>query len=366
MIYLDYAASAPLNEKARVILMKSQDKDFANPSSAHLLGRMARDKIEQSRNFFLNYLNADDYYFIFTSSATESNNTILCAQEGVLLSYAEHPSMVEVCRKFSRNIPLLSSGKIDHEALKNLINEKVKVIALSHVNNQSGVINDVDSISGLIKHHFPAIHIHVDAAQSFGKLPLSLQKGTIDSVSVSAHKIGGPKGVGGLYFKKGTNLHPLLLGGGQENGWRSSTNATPLILAFRGALEQDFVEMTNRLQRFNCSLRSSLQQLIPGIVFPFAQEESSPYILTFVLPGISSDIVLRHLEREEIYLSSTSACSSRVKGENEIFTNLGIPFAWHKSVLRASFGELTTEEEIMVFAQKLAGVYKKLQMIARK
>ncbi|MEN8223681.1 MAG: aminotransferase class V-fold PLP-dependent enzyme, partial [Acidobacteriota bacterium] len=281
MIYLDHAASTSMWDEALEVLMTSSREDFSNPSSSHKFGKGILKKIENSRKFMLDFLEADPLYdLFFTSSATESNNTVikgLNLSEGdiVYVSEADHPSLLKPAQSLENSgviikyIPMEDSGGINVEELLNLLNGKEKLLILSFVNNQSGNIIDVTGIGASIKAKCDQIHVHVDGVQGFCKLPFSLGGGVIDSFSVSSHKIGGVKGAAALYLRKGLVVSPLLSGGGQEGGMRSSTRPAPLILSFceavnhlSGRYEKD-IEYVSGLNR---KMRDILKNTIQGII----------------------------------------------------------------------------------------------------
>ena len=351
MIYLDCAASTPLYPEVLEELQRAQKEDFANPSSAHKFARNLNKKIEEAERFIRECLGGgEDDYLVFTSGATEANNTLikglsLVPGDEILLTPADHPSLTVPAMERGaggieiKEYPLGASGEIDGERLLEQMTSRTRLVLTSSVNSQSGNCHDLEGLVGRIRRDYPEVIIHVDATQSFTKLPLHARG--VDSVAFSGHKIGGPKGVGGLYGKKSVALKPLFHGGGQQEGRRSSTLSTPLILALAKAVEVGVRKRDENLssaREKNIVLRKKLLERVPRLVFPFPLEKTSPYILTFVFPGIPSDIVLRHLEEEDIYLSSTSACSSKKKGFNKTFAALGIASEWHENVLRLSFG----------------------------
>ncbi|MBL6990133.1 MAG: cysteine desulfurase [Bacteriovoracaceae bacterium] len=381
MIYLDYAASTPICPQAYEVLVKSHQDDFANPSSAHKFGKKLADDIEQCRQYFLQLTStADDYNFIFTSSATESNNTIikglkLLPGDTIFISSADHPSVTAPASVLGSSgvtveeIPTNNDGTIDCKGLLKAVNPQVKLVVLTRVNNQSGHIHPVEIIGKAIKQKFPKIHLHIDDAQGFTKHPLNMNAQIFDSLSVSSHKVYGPKGIAGLYLKKDATIKPLLDGGGQEFMLRSSTQAAPLIKAFTKACQVCIKDQSTNLElasHLNSIARSGLQQKIPSIKFLFGLETTSAYILTFILPGVSSDIILRHLEQIEIFISSTSACSSRVKGQNSVFSALKIPTKNHKEVLRISLGTMTSKKEIDCLIDNLCDIYSELQYLMKR
>jgi cysteine desulfurase len=375
MNYFDHAASTHLYPDVLDVLNKSFREDFANPNSQHLFGANLLKNIEQARSSFLTFLNAKkDDHFIFTSSATESNNTVIKGiplNEGDIIVYskADHPSLVAPIEQIAlekklilKVIPLNRAGTINHEEFSLLLNQNVKLVALTHVNNQSGVINDIHHLSLLVKEKSSA-HLHLDAAQSFTKIAFNFIE-NVDSISLTAHKIGGPKGIAGLYLKKNHKVKPWLIGGGQEGGMRSSTQPYPLIMAFHKASSislQNTVEAFQVITELNLLIRKGLTNTIPQIKWPF--ENTSPYIMTFIVPKIPSDVFLRHLDARGFCLSSSSACSSKQKGFNPTFMALKIPETFHKFVLRLSLSPDTKEDSINLLLAAFKDVWDDLKYL---
>jgi len=375
MIYLDHAASTSMWDSSLEVLTRSGREEFANPSSSHKLGRSALKKIENARRELLDFLNAEVLYdLFFTSSATESNNTVirglgLGEKDNILVSEADHPSLLnpaeslKACGVDVRFIPMMPDGGIGMDPLADSVDAATGLVILSFVNNQSGTINDIRSAARKVKKKNPRTHVHVDGVQGFCKIPFSLAEGEIDSFSVSAHKIGGPKGAAALYLRKGVSVKPLLLGGGQEGGMRSSTRPAPLILSFAEAVKHlsgKYEEHHSKVASLNQKMRDLLAGSIPGILFPFTGEWVSPYILNLIIPGIPSDIIVRHLEEKDIYISTTSACSSGESGENPVFSALGIQKKFHNHVYRISFSGKTEEDEVETFCREIAEIYHDL------
>lgn len=380
MLYLDYAASAPVCEEALVVLEESMRCDFANPSSAHKLGKGLTKRIDVARAFFLTTLKAKKTDSLtFVSSATEANNTVICGHDlvdgdEVLFCSADHPSTVNPVRSLVEKgvkiieLPLGQCGQINISKISNLVNEKTKLVVLTQVNNQSGNIQDIDAIAREVKAISKCAHIHVDAVQSYSKIIVDLSSRLVDSLVISGHKIHGPKGIAALYVKEGAKVKPLLLGGGHEYGMRSSTPAAPLIFSFAEAAKvktENVEESYEELRGLNSWLREELVSCHRKITFPFPLELTSPYILTFVMPGISSDILLRHFESKDVYISSSSACSSKIKGTNPVFSALGINDANHKFVLRLSFASTTTKEELEKFVNKFKAMLDDLSILIK-
>ena len=379
MIYLDCAASTPLYPEVLEELKRAQKEDFANPSSAHKLARNLNKRIERAERLIRESLGGgeDDDYLVFTSGATEANNALIkglpfSAGDEILLTWADHPSLTvpaleqNISGVVVKEYPLGPSGEIDEDGLLERMSSHTRLVLLSSVNSQSGNWHHLETLVKGIRRNHANVVIHLDATQSFTKLPLNVEG--IDSIAFSGHKIGGPKGIGGLYGKKTVALKPLFHGGGQQDGRRSSTLAAPLILALAKAVEVGMQEREGKLsaaREKNIMLRKKLCERLPQLVFPFPLEKTSPYILTFVFPGIPSDIILRHLEERDIFLSSTSACSSKKKGHNKIFSALGIAPEWHENVLRLSFGQDLSCRQIDDFVDSFGEIADKLAFLVQ-
>lgn len=373
MNYFDHAASTFLYPEVLDQLQSSLKEDFANPSAQHILGHDLSEKISFYREDFLKTLGASkNDFFIFTSSATESNNTVIKGisfndGDSIIYCRADHPSVtapVENTGVELREILLNSDGVINVESFEALLDSSVKLVVLSHVNNQNGVIQDIEFLSRLVKEKSKA-HVHIDAVQSFGKISFKLSS-AIDSISVTSHKIGGPKGIAGLYLKNGHQVKPLLLGGGQEQGFRSSTESFPLIKAFHQAMKMAVNELHFSSQKVSQLAEVIKLQLrsIPTIQMPFLT--TSPYIVSFILPGISSDIILRHLEMRDVFISSTSACSSKHTGVNPTLSAMHISERYHKNFLRISLGPKTTEEEVKILLKEFVNVWDSVKHMQKR
>lgn len=381
MLYFDHAASTPIYPEVLDFLKVSLMRDFANPSAAHKLGKALNEEIELARKYFLNAVGANSSdQFIFTSSATESNNMVIKGlnfntDDTIVYSMADHKSIVEPVLNLSKKgvniVELLhfENGQLNIDFIDNWLEANksisVKLLLLSLVNNQSGNILNVNLIAQKFKNIFPNIHIHIDAVQGFTKIPYQVNK-NIDSLSIASHKMGGPKSIAGLFLRSNINLVPLLLGGGQQSGFRSSTENYSLIKGMQIASEISLEKMpiaNAKVIEFEKVIKSKLIENIKGIMFPF--ENTSPYIITFILPGIPSDVMLRHLELKEIYLSSTSACSSRIKAFNPTLKALIIPEKWHKHVLRMSLSPNSTREDVELFLEKFLSLWNEIKYLAK-
>ena len=366
MIYLDYASSTPLLPEVLNLFDHCWKEHFANPASKHRLGKSSEKIINTLRRDFLKELGSPKGSLLFLSSITEANNQIIKGLDlnktEILYSKGDHSSIVVPIENRNASWQAVAvnhkeDGLIDEDDLYSKISSTTSLIFFSHVNSQSGMEQISFKTLKKIKQKFPKIKIALDGAQSFSKRDITLAEGCIDFFSFSSHKIGGPKGIAGLYMKE--RLAPLIEGGAQEDGLRSSTVATPLVMGMHQAMKvwsAQRVESTKRFIAFKTIIKQKISKKIPTALFPFLQLETSS-IFTFILPDISSDILMRHLEMDEIYISSTSACSSKSKLGNSVLASLQIPTKLQKGVLRVSFGIETTEQEIDFFVEKVIKHY---------
>ncbi len=375
MIYLDYAASSPVHREVLHLMSEYFRDCFANPSSSHRLGRESAKMIENARNSILKISGINNKFnLIFTSSATESNNMAvfgLPSGSGVLYSEADHPSVVKAVKNLPSTIkkirlPLKAGGLIDLEKLRPVDLKNAGLAVLTYVNNQSGIINDIGAVSQRIKDLSPDISIHVDAVQGYAKIPAGFGDWNVETISISAHKIGGPKGAAGLFISNKTLIRPLMYGGGQEFDLRPSTGSVPLILGFKKAVEIMFENIDINLlhvSEINRKLRIKLKENFSNIIFPFNEDACSPYILTFILKGLPGDMLVRHLEEKDIFISTSSACSSKSEKKNESFSAMLIPTELQNSVLRVSFSKGTSSVELDEFISTLKEITNELSSL---
>lgn len=357
MIYFDHAASTPMDDGALQLLCTNLKNDFANPAAKHKLGLSLNKKIDSARAQILEIFGLKNFDVIFTSSATEANNTVIknySSKDKILFSLSDHPSVTATCEG--------SYSLKSNEDFIEKINEETELVVLTLVNAQNGQICKVQEIAQAIKDKHPKIKIHLDAAQAAFKIKFDFDTNLIDSICIASHKIGGPKGISALFIKKNLKLKPLLCGGGHELGLRSSTPSSPLIESMLLACfnaKNNFDKNYNNALIIKNFIKTELIKLHKNISFPFEEDSHlslSPYILCMQFLGISSDIILRHLEMKDIYISSTTACSSKMSGYNPILEGLGISESRHKNILRISFGFVSTKQE----AEEFIGQFKQL------
>ncbi len=365
--YLDNSATTRCSDRACQLMVDLLTKDYGNPSSLHMKGIEAERFVETAKKKIAKTLRVSEKEIIFTSGGTESNNLAIIgaamanrrAGNHIITTSIEHASVenpMEFLKEQGFDITYLSvdeNGIISLEELEEAVTEQTILVSMMQVNNEIGAIEPVAEAAELIKKKNPATLIHVDAIQSYGKMYIYPKKLGIDMLSVSGHKIHGPKGSGFLWVKEKTKLKPLILGGGQQKGMRSGTENVPAIAGLGEAAE----EIYENLDEKRAHLYGLKQRFIDGIeklegthVNGKTGEDSAPHIVSVSFEGIRSEVLLHSLEDRGIYVSSGSACSSnnhagKQKGSKTL-RNIHLKEKLLDSTLRFSFSVHTTEEEI--------------------
>ena len=365
--YLDNSATTRCSDRACQLMVDLLTKDYGNPSSLHMKGIEAERFVETAKKKIAKTLRVSEKEIIFTSGGTESNNLAIIgaamanrrAGNHIITTSIEHASVenpMEFLKEQGFDITYLSvdeNGIISLEELEEAVTEQTILVSMMQVNNEIGAIEPVAEAAELIKKKNPATLIHVDAIQSYGKMYIYPKKLGIDMLSVSGHKIHGPKGSGFLWVKEKTKLKPLILGGGQQKGMRSGTENVPGLAGLGEAAE----EIYENLDEKRAHLYGLKQRFIDGIeklegthVNGKTGEDSAPHIVSVSFEGIRSEVLLHSLEDRGIYVSSGSACSSnnhagKQKGSKTL-RNIHLKEKLLDSTLRFSFSVHTTEEEI--------------------
>lgn len=365
--YLDNSATTRCSDRACQLMVDLLTKDYGNPSSLHMKGIEAERFVETAKKKIAKTLRVSEKEIIFTSGGTESNNLAIIgvamanrrAGNHIITTSIEHASVenpMEFLKEQGFDITYLSvdeNGIISLEELEEAVTEQTILVSMMQVNNEIGAIEPVAEAAELIKKKNPDTLIHVDAIQSYGKMYIYPKKLGIDMLSVSGHKIHGPKGSGFLWVKEKTKLKPLILGGGQQKGMRSGTENVPAIAGLGEAAE----EIYENLDEKRAHLYGLKQRFIDGIeklegthVNGKIGEDSAPHIVSVSFEGIRSEVLLHSLEDRGIYVSSGSACSSnnhagKQKGSKTL-RNIHLKENLLDSTLRFSFSVHTTEEEI--------------------
>lgn len=373
--YLDNASTTKVMPEAAEAAYQAMTQIYGNPSSLHSMGLAAQRLVTHSRNRLLAALGDPSGRLLFTSGATEANNTAvlgLAAKYGVrkkrvVTTTIEHPSVSMAFNRLEElgyevvRLSPNSVGEITEDMLVSAVDSKTCLISAMLVNNETGCILPIAGAFMKIKRKYPDCITHSDLVQGFLKLPTSVKTLCLDSASVSGHKFHAPKGVGALYLKKGIRLSPLLVGGGQEHGLRSGTEAVPCIHAMGRAVELQSPTIEKRYEHalfLNEYARKSLTAV--GAVI-LSRADASPYILSIALPGYKSETLLHSLEEDGVYVSSGSACSKGKK--SAVLTELKTKGSYIDSVLRISFSGMSRQEDIDALAKGLIRCSERLARI---
>ncbi len=357
MIYLDNAATTKPDGEAFARASEYVTEKFYNPSALYKEGFALQSDLKRVRSVLLSKV-ADESAFelVFTSCGTEADNQAIFsfARRGNAVTTAGEHSAVSVPFTELKNkglaeprfAPLHRDGRVDEEKLLSLVDDKTSLVSVMHVNNEIGAINDVNAIAKRVKAKNPRVIFHVDGVQAYGKLPFRMAK-EIDLYSISAHKIGGLKGIGGLIKRKSLVLPPYLLGGGQESGRRSGTENTLGIMQFAYAAEKRFASLRADYERI-CGYRERLWQGLDKEVYArLSSTEGTPYILSVSATGLRGEVLLHLANDRGLIIGTGSACSSNAKTRySKVILACGYDEKTADGVLRLSFSPQTTEEEI--------------------
>lgn len=357
MIYLDNAATTKPNENAVKIAEKYLFEKFYNPSAMYNEGHEVQSELKKARSALLSFVGLEtDFELIFTSCGTESDNQAVFsfAKRGnAVTTMGEHSaiyaSFIELKNRGvvqTRFAPLTSDGRVDVEKLLELVDEKTSFVSVIHVNNETGAINDVNEIAKLVKKKNPRAIFHSDGVQAFGKIPFKLAK-EIDLYSVSAHKIGGLKGVGALIKRKNLTLPPYIIGGGQESGRRSGTENTFGIMQFCSATTEKFATLKEDFERLAGYKRILIDGLDKSVFTILSSDNSTPYITSISAVGLRGEILLHILNDNGVIVGTGSACSSNAKNRySRVVLACGVDEKTADGVIRISFSSQTTKEEV--------------------
>ncbi|HIR12651.1 MAG TPA: cysteine desulfurase [Candidatus Choladousia intestinavium] len=382
--YLDNSATTPCLESVRDIVVKTMMVDYGNPSSRHQKGVEAEHYLRDAREKIAATLKVKEKEIFFTSGGTESNNWALTgaayanrrAGRHIITTAVEHAA-VRMPLRFLEELgfqvtvlPVDHTGHVNPEQAAESVREDTILVSVMMVNNEVGTIEPVEQIIRKIKEKKPSVLFHVDAIQAYGKMRILPKRMGIDLLSVSGHKIHGPKGVGFLYVNEKTKIHPMILGGGQQQGMRSGTDNVPGAAGLGVAAWEAY----QNLDEVRAHLFSLKDRMIQGLlklpeVYVISEEgdKSAPHIVTAAFSGVRSEVLLHALEERKIYVSSGSACSSNKKtAVNSVLQELHLKPALAESTLRFSFSRLTGPEEIDYCLENLKELLPVLRRYRRR
>lgn len=362
--YLDNSATTVVVAPVKDIMIKTMCEDFGNPSSLHLKGVDAEKYVKKAREIIAKSLKVDEKEIIFTSGGTESNNLALIgtalanqrAGKHIITTCFEHASVLstmDFLKDMGFEITYLavdSDGKIDLNQLKESLREDTILVSVMFVNNEIGAVEPVSEISKIIKAYNPDIVFHVDAIQAYGKYIINPKKQGIDLLSVSGHKIHGPKGSGFLYASGKVKLKPIIYGGGQQKGMRSGTENVPAIAGLGEAVKYSYDNFNEKIEKLY-SLKDYFIDEVSKIdnvkINSKKGKESAPHIVSVSFIGVRSEVMLHTLEDRGVFVSAGSACSSnKQKNVSATLKGIGLKPEEIDSTIRFSFCYETTKEEI--------------------
>lgn len=377
MIYLDNAASTPVHEKAVEEMMPYFREHYGNPSSIHKYGRLANVAIQNARKRIASLINADPKEILMTSGGTESNNTALYGitrknkGKHIITSSIEHDAILEPCKRLESEgfhityLPVDRHGFVNLEVLKKEILSDTCLVSIMFANNEVGTIQPIKEIAKIV--HEKNIPFHTDAVQAVGKTPVDVKDLGIDLMSISSHKINGPKGVGALYVKNGIKLDPLILGGGQENGFRSGTENVVGVVGFGKAsqLAKDNMEQNQEhFKKLGNMLCLQIMKEIPHVTVNGHPEKRIPNNTHFTFLGVNGEDLIIKLDENGIAASTGSACSVRVQKASHVLKAMGFSHEQIMGSLRLTIGISNTKEEIDETVQILKKVVKELRAVS--
>ncbi len=373
MIYFDNAATTKIYDDALTSYVQVSQKFFGNPSSLHQLGVDAYQVLTKARAQVASLLSVQPEEIFFTSGGTESNNWEIKGTaleksvfgKHIITTKIEHPSVIQTCKQLERfgfevtYLDVDSKGIVSIDQLKESLRKDTILVSVMAVNNEVGAVQPIAEIAKVLE-EYPSIHFHVDCVQAVERASQLLSIGRIDLLSLSAHKFHGPRGVGIMYKKFGRKIQALLTGGGQEKGERSTTENLPGIVATTKALRMALEE-----ESVTGELRSQLWKELatkPEIRI-FSPEDGASHVLCFAIKGVRGEVVVHAFENHGIYISTTSACSSKKADSSSTLYAMDVPTEWATGAVRVSFSNDNTKEEVEQFIKVLHQLMKQFSFL---
>ena len=359
MIYLDNAASTQIHDDVLEAMLPYLKEQYGNPSSIHRYGRLANKAIEKARKQIAMLINADPSEILFTSGGTESNNTALYGiaakkpHSQIITSSIEHDAILEPCKKLAKDgfdviyLPVDNHGVVNLSVLKNSLSDNTCLVSVMFGNNEMGTIEPIAQIAQLCNER--NIPFHTDAVQAVGKITIDVKKLGVDLLSISSHKINGPKGIGALYIRKGIDLIPIILGGGQEHGLRSGTENVANIVGFGKACELaklNLSENISHMKKLRDNLVATILREIPGVALNGHTENRLPNNAHFTFLGVAGEDLIIKLDEYGICASTGSACSVHTQKASHVLQAMGFSHEQITGSLRLTLGLFNNQQQI--------------------
>lgn len=382
-VYFDNSATTRCYESVKDIVVKTMTEDYGNPSAMHRKGVEAEQYVKNAAKTIAGILKVQEKEILFTSGGTESNNLALIggalankrSGNHIVTTAVEHAAVSQPAAFLQEQgfevtyLPVDREGRVKLETLEAVLRPDTILVSVMYVNNEVGSVMPVEEIGKLVHEKSPKALFHVDAIQAFGKYRIFPKKAGVDLLSVSGHKIHGPKGAGFLYISEKAKVQPLILGGGQQNGMRSGTDNVPGIAGLGVAAEESY----QNLEEKNEHLYSLKERIAGGLseienikINGMPLREGAPHILSISVMGVRSEVLLHALEDRGIYISAGSACSSHKRKPSAVLTAMGMPKEQIESTVRLSFSEENTEEEADYFLQAMKELVPVLRRYSRR
>jgi cysteine desulfurase len=377
MIYLDHNATTPVDPAVAEKMAEFLREQFGNPSSIYPIGRRVKELMNEARERLAGSLGVDRGEIYFTGSGTEADNFAIFGtfdaapdRNEFVTSAIEHPAVIEAAKTLERRglkvtyLPVDGYGTISLDHLRSALTPRTGLVSVMHANNEIGTIEPVAEIVRIA--HERGIPVHTDAVQSFGKIDVDARKLGVDLLTVSAHKIYGPKGVGALYVRRGATIASFIHGGRQERGLRAGTENTAGIIGFGEAvrvLEEKGRKERARIEKLAEALKRGIEDKIPGARFNGHPEQRVKGTLNFAFPGLEAEAILLALATKEIYVSTGSACSEESEEVSHVLQAIGLRPEIARSSIRMSLGRSNGEADIATVLGELPAIIAKLRAI---
>jgi len=378
MIYLDHNATTPVDPAVAERMAWFLKEHFGNPSSLYPIGRRAKELMTEARERVAAALGVDRGEIFFTGSGTESDNFAIFGaleaapgKDELVTSAVEHPAVIEAAKAVERRggkvtfVPVDAYGTIDIDHLRSALTPKTGLISIMHANNEIGTVEPIADVVRIARER--GVPVHTDAVQSFGKIDVDARKLGVDFLTVSAHKIYGPKGVGALYVRRGAAICPFLRGGHQERGLRAGTENTAGIIGFGEAvrvMEEKGKKERARIEKLAEKLKAGIEERIAGARFNGHPADRVKTTVNFAFPGLEAEAILLALATKEIYVSTGSACSEESEEVSHVLRAIGLPPEIARSSVRMSLGRSNSETDIDVVLKELPEIIRKLKSIS--
>lgn len=360
--YLDNGATTSVSLNAVKKMTEIYTELYGNPSSMHRMGVEAELIIKKAKKIVSKLIKSTDQEIYFTSGGTEANNLAIqgllkhnsCRKKHIITTCIEHPSVLSVFNSFEEEgyevtyLKVDKMGMINLEELESSLTDDTALVSVMYVNNEIGTVQDLSSISEIIKSKSNAV-FHVDGIQALGKVECHMKKFGIDMFTMSSHKIHGPKGVGALFVKKGVKLKPLFIGGGQEKTIRPGTENVPGIAGFAVAVDeasQEYRKNSESMFKLREYFLKRILNEIPSTTYNGSYESYAPHIINVSFEGMRGEVLLHVLESNDIFVSTGSACASKNKSYSHVLTALGLSLSQMEGAIRFSLSKNTTKEEL--------------------